>query len=543
MPIATTGMEKSLPETSLRQTDRDVDIVNAASTLSAMIAEAMHEAELLGLSAVTSDVERAHAAAARLRKSLGETLDLQPGGSQGLSGATVPDQSAARSLHDLKSPLSAIIGYAGLVAEELEHHPGAAALIGSMHLTVKAATDLVVTLDNVWLEIPADTVAAGSSPLPGGDGTGNAPLDARHSPALAGDAAADLASETARILVIDDDFDSRAVVRRRLVHQGHHVEEAKSGDEGLAALASSPFDLVLLDLVMPGMDGFEVLQRLKADFQLRDIPVIMLSGHSEIDSAIRCIAAGAEDYLSKPFNPVLLRARVNASLDRKWRRDREREHFVQLGEEKARVDGLLRAILPETVVGRLKAGETVIADRYDSATVLFADLVGFTAFAAQTSAAQVVHVLDGLFSAFDALCKQLGVEKIKTIGDAYMAAAGLPRPRPDHAGAVVQLGLGMIEAVERINQAKALNFQLRVGIHTGPVVAGVIGRDKFIYDVWGDTVNVAHRLEDAGVPGRVQVSAVTRGALAGRFRFEPRRVLDLAGVGATDAYLLAQPLV
>lgn len=532
-----------LAETLNRQAG--LELLNAASVLSAMIAKAVDEARRLELPDIISDIERAHAAAARLRKFLCKSRDFHSTGQPRQSATTATDQSAARRLHDLKSPLSAIIGYAGLVAEELEDHAGATSLIASINQTLKAATDLVGTLDSLWLGIPEETAHAGIVPFHGHDMAGSGLADVDHSQAMALSPAKvsagtmDNATAAGRILVIDDDFDSRTVVRRRLVNQGHYIQEVQSGHEGLAALASSAFDLVLLDLVMPGMDGFEVLNRLKADPLLRDIPVIMLSGHSEIDSAIRCIAAGAEDYLSKPFNPVLLRARVNASLERKRRRDREREHFVELADEKAKVDGLLRAILPETVVARLKAGETIIADRYDSATVLFADLVGFTAFAAQTSAARVVEVLDGLFSAFDAICKQLGVEKIKTIGDAYMAAAGLPQPRPDHAGAVVRLGLGMIDAVEKINQAKGLDFQLRVGIHTGPVVAGVIGRDKFIYDVWGDTVNVAHRLEDAGMAGRIQVSDITRQALAGHFHFEPRRVLDLAGVGATDAYLLS----
>ena len=527
-----------MPDILDRQTSGEATALAAASGLAAIIGNALVEARLLHDADIVLDVERAHSAAARLQRLIPDSLTQH---ALDMTGPTATGQSSARRLHDLKTPLSAIIGYGGLIAEELEDHPGATPLLASIALMLETATGLLATLDKVWLELPNAPSKGPTRKLDDDGGSAAARVhDLGATPAQDDDKVVNPAGETGRILVIDDDFDSRAIVRRRLINQGHHVKDSQSGEEGLVQLASSPFDLVLLDLVMPDMDGFEVLSRLKADPLFRDIPVIMLSGHSEIDSAIRCIAAGAEDYLSKPFNPVLLRARVNASLDRKQRRDREREHFVELADEKAKVEGLLRAILPETVVGRLKAGETIIADKYDSATVLFADLVGFTAFAAQTPAARVVAVLDQLFSAFDAICAQLGVEKIKTIGDAYMAAAGLPQPRPDHARAAVRLGLSMIEAVSAFNQATGLDFQLRVGIHTGPVVAGVIGRDKFIYDVWGDTVNVAHRLEDAGMPGRVQISDATLQALAGRCQFDLPRVLELAGVGATNAYLLSR---
>ena len=211
------------------------------------------------------------------------------------------------------------------------------------------------------------------------------------------------------------------------------------------------FDLILLDLLMPDLNGFQVLERLKADERWHDIPVIMISGLQETDSVIRCIEAGAEDYLAKPFNPVLLRARIGACLERKRWRDRERRYVERIELEEQRYETLLRNILPGQIVSRLNNGEVVIADRVEEVTILFADLVGFTAAAARVTPAVLVNNLNRIFSAFDDLCQRLQIEKIKTIGDAYMAAAGVPLPRADHAEVMADFALAMLAALERVN--------------------------------------------------------------------------------------------
>jgi adenylate cyclase len=238
------------------------------------------------------------------------------------------------------------------------------------------------------------------------------------------------------------------------------------------------------------------------------------------------------------FIIVLLRARINACLERQRWRAREREYLARLHAEKERSERLLRNILPDPVVVRLNAGETIIADRFESATIFFADIVGFTPAAALMPAASLVAKLDQVFSEFDALAIRHGIEKIKTIGDAYMAAAGLPEPRSDHAEVIAEFALGTLEALKHINRGEEDPLRIRIGIHTGPVVAGIIGRHKFIYDVWGDTVNVASRLEAQGVPDRIQVSEETQRALAHLYRFEPQGAIPLKGRGETLAYLL-----
>lgn len=200
-------------------------------------------------------------------------------------------------------------------------------------------------------------------------------------------------------------------------------------------------------------------------------------------------------------------------------------------------DALLLNILPRSIADRLKHGEKVIADDYDVVTVLFADLVGFTPFAAGQPPARVVEVLNRVFNAFDTLAERSGLEKIKTIGDSYMVVAGAPEPRADHADALLELALEMHAAVTSIETSPGQPLRLRIGIASGPAVAGVIGHRKFSYDIWGDAVNLASRMESTGIAGMVQVASSTRRLCGERYPFTPRDV-DVKGLGELRTYLL-----
>lgn len=204
----------------------------------------------------------------------------------------------------------------------------------------------------------------------------------------------------------------------------------------------------------------------------------------------------------------------------------------------AKSEGLLLNVLPRSIAQRLKRTPGVIAERYDEVTVLFADIADFTPFAERTSPERVVGVLDVIFSAFDRLTQRRGLEKIKTIGDAYMVVGGLPEPRPDHAEAVAELALEMQTELVNLYEALGLRLAIRIGIDTGPVVAGVIGRHKFIYDLWGDTVNTASRMESHGVVGRIQVTEATYRRLSDKYRFEDRGEIEVKGKGRLRTYLL-----
>jgi class 3 adenylate cyclase len=210
----------------------------------------------------------------------------------------------------------------------------------------------------------------------------------------------------------------------------------------------------------------------------------------------------------------------------------------QLDVARRRADGLLLNVLPAPIAGRLKRSPTTIADGYDDVTVLFADIVNFTAMSAAADPAEVVNFLNGLFSDFDDLVARHGLEKIKTIGDAYMVAGGLPMPRPDHCQAVVAFGLDMLEVARRCPAWYGEPVRLRVGVNTGPVVAGVIGRHKFIYDLWGDTVNIASRMESNGLEDVIQVTAAVRDRLAGQYDFEERPPMVIKGKGEMVTYVL-----
>ncbi|NJL00833.1 MAG: PAS domain S-box protein [Spirulinaceae cyanobacterium SM2_1_0] len=209
-----------------------------------------------------------------------------------------------------------------------------------------------------------------------------------------------------------------------------------------------------------------------------------------------------------------------------------------LREQQQRTEKLLLNILPQPIAERLKQEVTTIADSFDEATVLFADLVGFTEMAAHYPPIELVEKLNLIFSIFDLLTEQYGLEKIKTIGDAYMVVGGLPKPRPDHADAIANMALDMLEAIAQVNRETQQNFVIRIGINTGSVVAGVIGTKKFIYDLWGDTVNIASRMESHGLPNSIQVTASTYERLQDHYQFQPRGPLEIKGKGKMITYLL-----
>jgi adenylate cyclase len=209
----------------------------------------------------------------------------------------------------------------------------------------------------------------------------------------------------------------------------------------------------------------------------------------------------------------------------------------------ARSDELLTNAIPISIAARLKHGEERIAEAYSDTTVLFADLAGFTPWARQTDPARVVGFLDELFTRFDKLAAECGVEKIKTIGDAYMAVAGAPEPRPDHASAAMALARGMLTALEEARAGLDLPLQLRTGLASGPVMGGVIGQRRILFDLWGDTVNTASRMESSGVPGRIQVAPSTHELLRNSWSFEEREPVEVKGLGRMVTYLLADPAV
>jgi len=338
-------------------------------------------------------------------------------------------------------------------------------------------------------------------------------------------------SDEALLLVVDDNEDNRYTLVRRLRRQGHeHILEADGGRVALEILERESVDLVLLDLMMPEIDGYEVLARMKQDMDMRETPVIMISAADELDNVVRCLELGAEDYLPKPFNPTVLKARVDASLEKRRLRRSEQAYLAQVEREKARTDELLAAMVPSGALSELRSQGTVAPRRYDEVAVLFCDIVGFTKYCDSTPPEEVVTGLHGQVSRFEEIAERHRLEKIKTIGDAFMATAGLLVPVENPLRAAVACGLEMVQSSASI----APFWEVRIGVHLGSVVAGITGARQFQFDIWGDTVNMASRLSDNGEPGTVVVTSAQWPMLREHFKGRSLGEVELKGKGRVE---------
>src|SRR5437899_3645439 len=342
------------------------------------------------------------------------------------------------------------------------------------------------------------------------------------------------------ILIVDDKEDNRYTLQLLLESDGHErIVSAASGNEAIALLEKQKFSLVLLDLMMPDLNGDEVLKGIKSDPDKRNISVVMISADTDADKVAQCIDLGADDYLPKPFNPTILRARIAAALRRQSLRALENEYLGKIENEKRHSENLLRNILPAEVVTRLRNGENNIADHFDDATVIFADVVGFGKITARMKAYEIVACLNELFSEFDKLAEDVGIEKIKTIGDNYMAVAGIPTPRANHIRTAAKFALDAITATGRLRSRLPVPFMIRVGLHSGSVMAGVIGTRRFAHNVWGDTVDIAARTEAASQPNRVLASSATLKALGSDYRFDGPHKIDTKEGRMLEAFFVS----
>ncbi|HBE18776.1 MAG TPA: diguanylate cyclase [Cyanobacteria bacterium UBA11149] len=482
------------------------------------------------------------------------------------------------------------------------------------------------------------------------------------------------------IVIVDDTPNNLGVLFDFLSDSGFKVLVAQDGESAIQKVEYAKPDLILLDVMMPGIDGFETCRRLKDNPSTCEIPVIFLSALSDVVDKVKGFNLGAVDFITKPVQQEEVKARVTTHLKlRNLQKQLEQQNlqlqgeiedkqrvqeFLREAEEKYRsiferaTEGIFQAtyqgryitanpalasilgyespeelmnkitdigrqlyveptrrddleilmnrygilsdfqsqvyqkngkiiwitenistvkdpdgkviyyegivtditerrnsevalrsarkrsellllnILPQPIAERLKRGERTIADHFNAVTIMFADLVDFTDFSVQTSPRELVEILNQIFSKFDRLAEINEIEKIKTIGDAYMVAAGLPKPREDHADAIAKMALEMQASIAEFNQEMGRDFKLRIGINSGPVVAGVIGIRKFSYDLWGDTVNTASRMESHGLPGFIQVTQATYELLRDRYRFEQRGPIHIKGKGEMITYLL-----
>lgn len=327
---------------------------------------------------------------------------------------------------------------------------------------------------------------------------------------------------TGRLLVVDDNKVNRLLLGRSLEQQGHTVEMAENGRLALEMLHARPFDLVLLDIEMPEMNGYQVLEKATTDLQLRDIPIIITSALEELDSVVRCIEMGAEDYLTKPVNPVLLKARIGASLEKKRLRDQQRE--------------LIRKFATSEVATDMETSGFALGGKFVEATAMFSDIRSFTTIAESQTPAETIELLNTYYTLmFEAISDQGGVVN-QMVGDGLMAIFGAPLTQPDHCEHAVKAALDMIDMIQLLNadrlaQGKS-EIRIGIGIASGQVIAGYTGTTRrATYTCVGDTVNLAARLEShTKVVGKpILIDGSTQSALGSTIKTEAEGLVQLKG--------------
>jgi adenylate cyclase len=335
-----------------------------------------------------------------------------------------------------------------------------------------------------------------------------------------------MAGQDRKLVLIVDDTPTNVAVVSGVLKDIFRTKVATNGEKALAiATGSERPDLILLDVMMPGMDGYEVCRRLKANPDTQDIPVIFLTAKTEEVDEEKGFDVGAVDYIHKPFSGPIVLARVKTQLALQ-------AALNEAQEARKQADQLLHALLPKKAADEIRSIGTVIPRRYENVAVLFCDVTNFTAYCDEHEPEDVVSRLDALFVIFERIAAKHGLEKIKTIGDGFMAAAGLLHNVDDPVGRAVRCGLEMTSTLIDAH----LGWEVRVGIHAGPVVAGVVGQERYQFDIWGDTVNVAARMVGMSAPGSVAATKQIFDQIASAFHGESLGELDIKGKGSIPVF-------
>lgn len=333
-----------------------------------------------------------------------------------------------------------------------------------------------------------------------------------------------------KILIVDDITENIQVVANVLRDEGYNLSYARNGKTALERVEQTDFDLILLDVMMPEMDGFEVCDKLKANNKTSEIPIIFLTGKADNKSIVEGFKHGGVDYITKPFNADELKVRVQIHISL-------RNAYEKLDTESKKNEELLRNILPEYAINSLQHDGVVHAKTYEHVTIMFTDFSGFTKITADIDPKILIGELNIIFTAFDDIMEKYNCERIKTIGDAYMAVGGLAK---DCNGAqnIVLAAKEIIKYLECFKGNITDKWDIRIGINSGKVTGGIVGVKKYAFDYFGETVNLASRMEKLSGVNRINISENTREIIKDLYKFEDRGLIEVKGFGPTQMYFV-----
>jgi adenylate cyclase len=491
--------------------------INAIIGYSEMLADDLAET---GEASTLTDLRRIQTAGRELLALVERILDPERIGQEDRS----LDQYGQDIQADLRTPVTTVIGYAEMLIESA-HENGDDALAADLERIRDSGRRL--------LELSSDIVAVATS------ATHTAPAVAEASAMATGVLAKIqlLGTERAEeregsLLVVDDNESNRDLLSRQLARRGYLVATAKDGQEALAQLEEREFDLVLLDIFMPGMDGIETLRRIKAAPRWAEVPVIMISSLDEIEAAIRCLEIGAEDYLTKPFHPTILEARIGACLELRRMRERTTYYETLLERDGATIERLLRSVFPAPIADRVRRGETGILESYAEATVLWCDLDS-SIRCGRIDPVERAARLEWLLALLESEARARGIEMVLPMSPGLVIAR-LADYAAELVAPIAELALAAMEAARTADG----DVHLRFGLHIGAAAGGVIRTERLLYCLWGDAVDLARRLEAQAPAGGILVSPAAYALLKDGFSFTNRGVVNVAGRGQMRAYLL-----
>lgn len=340
------------------------------------------------------------------------------------------------------------------------------------------------------------------------------------------------------ILIVEDSTVNQKLLTKIFIKQNYKVLVAGSGEEGLEIVKHTLPDLIVLDIVLPGINGFITCEYLKEDANTSDIPVVFISSLDSTRDKLQGFETGGVDYITKPFEPAEVIARIGTHLRIHHLQHKLEKKNQLLDLEKQKSQDLLYNVLPKSVgMELLETGECA-PQLFTDTTVCFADIVGFTSASSTMAPEVILRELNEIFTAFDRISLKNSCERMKTIGDAFLFVCGVPESNEKHVENVARAAFEMVDFLKTRNRTAAHSWQLRVGMHSGPLVGGVVGTEKYLYDIFGDTVNIAARMEELAQPMEVNVSSASYELLKDSFVFSDGESVEIKGKGQQVIYTL-----